>query len=197
MRRSDADDDVGVVDERRRIGLDELDPPVEAAPGSGENATVEGFLGGIDPGAGRRRVRGEDPEQELPPAAAEVEHVVTGRDRQCGDERRCALLGERGVERQPGVREAAEVVTHGLLPPPQRAAARRALARAAPARAARPSSRRCSPGRFIRASEPSPSTSCTGTTASAAREESASSRSAQGDSSGKWPASVSVSCVEV
>ena len=31
VRRADADDDVGEVDERRRVGLDELDPPVQPA----------------------------------------------------------------------------------------------------------------------------------------------------------------------
>ena len=79
------------------------------------DAAVERLPLGVDPGAGRRRVGGEDPQEQLAPAAAEVEHVVAGRDRQRGDERVRSLLRERRVERQPGMRKTPEVVTHGLL----------------------------------------------------------------------------------
>ena len=56
---------------------------------------------------------------------------------------------------------------------------------AARARAASPSCRSTAPGVFIRASLPSPSTSCTGIIASAARDDSASSISSHGSRVGK------------
>ena len=63
--------------------------------------------------------------------------------------------------------------------PSRPAAARRARPSAAPARAATTSSPALVPGVFIRASLPRPSTSCAGTIASSARDESASSISSQ------------------
>ena len=54
-----------------------------------------------------------------------------------------------------------------------------------------------SPGRFIRPSLPSPSTSCAGIMQSAGRDESASSISSHGSRRGSGPRSVSVSCVDV
>ena len=111
------------------------------------------------------------------PAAAEIEHVVAGRDRQRRDQRVCALLRERCIELEAGMREPAKVVTHGLLPRlpiaawPCGRAELTLLEPPAPVAADLA-------GPVMRASEPSSSTSCTGTIASAARDDSASSTGA-------------------
>ena len=100
MRCTDAEDEVGEVDECRCVGLDELHPAVQAPLRSRQNAPVERLTVGVDSRAGGRAVRRENPQQQLAVAAAEVEHMVAGRDRQSRDERGRVFLRERRVERQ-------------------------------------------------------------------------------------------------
>ena len=81
MRRADAEHEVAAVVEGRQVALDELDAFVEASCGGGAAGPVEGPAVGVDARARRRGVGGDDTEEQLTPAATEVEHVTAGCER--------------------------------------------------------------------------------------------------------------------
>ena len=103
VARTDAEHEVTLVGEARHVRLGELDPIGEPAHRGGATATVELVPAGVDAGAGRGRVRCDDPQQQLAPAAAQIERVPAGSQGQTADQVRGPSLAERRVEREPGV----------------------------------------------------------------------------------------------
>ena len=114
---ADAQDQVGRPARRPDRGLlDERDPAGE--PAGGGVAPAPGEVGGaeVDAGADRPGDRLEDAEQQLAPAAAEVEHRGRTRPGEPGDETRGSGLGQRAVEGEAGITRRKIVGSHRQRP---------------------------------------------------------------------------------
>ena len=115
LGRADADDDVRAILERGGIGLDQLDPLVEATPCDLAAAAIERLSIEVDTGSRGAGMGADDAQQELGPPAPELDDVASGRERERVDQPLGALLVERRVEDELRVREASSVssVRHG------------------------------------------------------------------------------------